>query len=209
MDCWEKLYDIQDDKEFEKAIAKFAKAKLMTNQDWWSASLQSRRLSENFITTWRDHWNWRFILGEERQFSEDFLIANFEFIDWPTIIRHQKVIGPRFISKLRGKFSDKQWGDLIRMGKFNEDMLREYRNHVPWRVVCDCMKLSTSFIREFRDYVDWYSLSQHQKLTMNFIREFQEYMPIILMINYGDTRLPATYVRELLGREWAEHGVAV
>lgn len=207
MNNWDKLYSIQDDKEFAAAIDKLAKAKLMTDQDWWSVSLYSRRFSEEFISKWKTCWNWRFINTGDRFWTEDFLIENFDYVDWSTILKNSKVLTPRFIRKLKRKFKDSEWGDLIRLGLFDEDLLREYRNHIPWRVACGCMKLSTSFMREMVDYIDWYELSTQQMIPVNFIREFKDKIPVVLLHNYGKTKLPQKVVFELLGREWAEQGV--
>ena len=205
MSTWEKIYNIQDDKEYEDAIRKAARKGLMTDQDWWSVSLGSRRLSEEFLTEFNSEWNWRFITSGDREWSEKFLIDNFEYIDWPTVLKNSKVLTPKFISHLRGKFSEKEWGDLIRLGLFTEDMLRYYRKHIPWRVACSCMKLSTSFMREMVDYVDWYELSTKQMLPINFIREFNDKIALILLHNYGKTKLPQKYIFEFFGHPLYEN----
>lgn len=206
MNHWEELYSIQDDKDLAKAIDKLASKGKMTDQDWWSVSLYSRRFSEQFICKWKDNWHWRFITTGDRSWTEDFLIETFDYTDWSFILKNSNVLTPRFIRKLKRKFNDTQWGDLIRLGLFDEDLLREYKNHIPWRVVCGSMRLSTSFMREMIDYVDWYELSIQQMLPVNFIREFNDKIALILLNNYGKTKLPQKYIFEFFGHPLYENG---
>ena len=154
MSVWEDIYKDMTGKEIEDTVRKLAKAGKMDSMAWWSLSLKVYKLSEDFITEFQEYWNWTLITADERDWTEKFLIDNFKYIPWSFVIKNQKVVTPNFISHLRGKLSDSEWGDLIRMGKFNEDMIRYYRRHVPWRVVCTSMKLTEDFMREMQDYVD-------------------------------------------------------
>jgi hypothetical protein len=65
------------------------------------------------------------------------------------------------------------WFNISFSQKLSEDLIREFKDVVDWRQICEFQILSEDFIREFKDVVDWNIISQCQRLSENFIREFQ------------------------------------
>ena len=58
----------------------------------------------------------------------------------------------------------------------SEDLIREFKDKLDWKMISSKQKLSEDFIRKFQDKVDWASISSEQELSEDFFREFQDKM---------------------------------
>lgn len=189
----------KDQKELEKAIILAHKRNELSEQDWWTINFHANALSEKFITQFRNKFNWTFITHSPRMYSEQFLIDNFPWLSWSTILKHRSILTTKFIEGVENRLNQQQWGDLIRMGLLDENLVRRYKYYVPWEVVCSSMKLSTSFMREMRNFLNWWDISYYQMFSISFMREFRDKIQFHTLVKNGKTHLPKKLQKEFLG----------
>lgn len=189
----------KDQKELEQTIILAHKRNELTEQDWWTINFHCDHLSEEFISKFRNKMNWTFITNSQRMYSEDFLIENFPWLSWSVILKHRNILTVKFIESVESRLNQQQWGDLIRMGLMDENLIRKYKYCVDWKTVCGSMKLSTGFMREHQNFLDWWMVSSHQMLPINFLREFKNKIQFHTLFRYNKFHLPKKLQKEFLG----------
>jgi hypothetical protein len=65
------------------------------------------------------------------------------------------------------------WQRQSGSSKLTEQLVRDHKDFVDWKVISQYQTLSEAFIREFHERVDWSLVSRYQTLSEAFIREFQ------------------------------------
>ena len=151
------------------------------------------RLSEKFISDFKDKVDWIFIstnytltesfiekfenyvdwvsISLYQKLSENFILKHKNQLHWEAIFSHQK-LSENFIREFQHMIGV-NW--VFKSQKLSEDFIREFKDrNINWYFISEYQKLSESFIREFKDKVDWYRISRYQNLSKKFILEFED-----------------------------------
>jgi hypothetical protein len=153
--------------QYPELLSIFKKSnKIDLNKLYWNHISMYQKLSESFITEFKDNLDWDCI-SYYQNLSESFISEHKDNFEWSFISYNQK-LSESFISEHKDKV---YWDCISYYQKLSESFISEFKDYVDWDRISKYQNLSESFITEHKDKVDWYHISKYQKLSEEFIIE--------------------------------------
>jgi hypothetical protein len=158
--------------QYPELLSIFKKSnKIDLNKLYWNHISMYQKLSESFITEFKDKVDWTCI-SYYQKLSESFITEHKDYVDWNYISYNQK-LSESFISEHKDKV---YWDCISYYQKLSESFIIEFKDKVNWDRISSNQKLSESFITEHKDKVSWDRISCFQKLSESFIIEHKDYV---------------------------------
>jgi hypothetical protein len=133
----------------------------------------SQEKYEHIIYIFRNKINWS-MPSYYRIFnfiSEEFIINNFEIIEFNLDLLTNRQVSVNFIDKLHNKIN---WKNICYWQKLPENVLEKYKKYLDWNIVWEKQECSSKFIEKNINFVNWELVSIHQNLNENFIKKYKD-----------------------------------
>ena len=141
-----------------------------------------QKLSEAFILKFQDDLDWRQITYCQESLGEGLLLTMAKKVKfgWLALLAFHKFSQTMLedILELTRNYAPadraKVWENIAMFQILDEDFIRTYSDHLPWRILARSQSLSVPLIEEYREHINMQVLSANQNNDISILRHFRD-----------------------------------